>query len=71
MYHEKEALWARVLLNKYFSNAIRNSNNPDALPSSLNWNAVKVGFPVFSKGIWWRIGNGSSKTVWRDCWIKG
>ena len=71
MYHEKEALWARVLLNKYFSNAIRNSNNPDAPPSSLNWNAIKVGFPVFSKGIWWRIGNGSSKNVWRDCWIKG
>ena len=52
MYREKEALWARVLLNKYCSNARNSSNNPDGLPSSFNWNAIKVGFPIFSKGIW-------------------
>jgi len=51
MYHEKEALWARVLLNKYCSNARNSSNNLDGLPSSSNWNAIKVGFAIFSKGI--------------------
>ena len=45
MYHEKEALWARVLLTKYCSNIRINSNNPDGLPSS-NWKAIKVGFPM-------------------------
>ena len=47
MYHENEALWARVLLTKYCSNARNNSNNPDGLPSSSNWNAIKVSFPIF------------------------
>ena len=45
VYHEKEALWARVLLTKYCSNARNGSNNPDSLPSSSNSNAIKVGFP--------------------------
>ena len=52
LYHEKEALWARVLLNKYYSNARMISSNPDGLPSSPNWKAIKTGFPTFSKGIW-------------------
>lgn len=51
MYHEKQVLWARVLLNKYCSNTRRNSINPDALPSSSNWNSIKLGFPAFSNGI--------------------
>ena len=71
MYHEKEALWARMLLTKYCSNAKNRSNNPDSLPSSPNWNAIKVGFPYFSKGIWWRVGNNSKKSVWMDNWICG
>ena len=45
VYHEKEALWARVLLTKYCFNARNGSNNPDSLPSSSNSNAIKVGFP--------------------------
>ena len=69
MYHEKEALWARVLLTKYCSNIRINSNNPDGLPSSFNWKAIKVGFPMFSKGIWWRVGNNSRKSVGMDSWI--
>lgn len=36
MYHEKEALWARVLLTKYCLNVRNRSNNPDNLPSSPN-----------------------------------
>lgn len=47
MYHEKEALWARLLLAKYCSSVRMRSNNPDGLPSSSNWNAIKVGFPIF------------------------
>ena len=71
LYHEKEALWARVLLNKYCSNARMISSNPDGLPSSPNWKAIKTGFPTFSKGIWWRVGNNSRKNVWMEKWIHG
>ena len=60
-----------MLLNKYCSNARSNSNNPDGLPSSSNWNVVKVGFLILSEGIWWRVGNGSRKSVWVDNWIRG
>ena len=70
MYHEKKALWARVLLTKYCSIIRINSNNPDGLPSSSNWKAIKVGFPVFSKGIWQRVGNNSRKSVWKGSWIR-
>ena len=63
MYHEKEALWAKVLLKKYCSKVRCNSRDPDKLPSSTSWNAIKDGFPIFSKGIWWRDGHGSRKNV--------
>ena len=59
------------MLTKYCINIRINSNNPDGLPSSSNWKAIKVGFPVFSKGIWWRVGNNSRKSVWMDSWIRG
>ncbi|KAL0013724.1 hypothetical protein SO802_000793 [Lithocarpus litseifolius] len=62
---------ARVLLTKNCSNARNRSNNPDSLPSSPNWNAIMVGFPNFSKGIWWRTGNSSKKSIWMDNWICG
>ncbi|KAK9990920.1 hypothetical protein SO802_025905 [Lithocarpus litseifolius] len=50
---------------------LRRAANPDALPSSPNWFAIKLGFPTFAKGICWGIGNGSRKSVWIDNWIKG
>ena len=71
MYQEKETVWARILLNKYCSNSRRRAANPDALPSSPNRSAIKLGFPTFAKGICWGIGNGSRKSVWIDNWIKG
>lgn len=60
-----------MLLTKYCSIDRNRAANPDGLPSSSNWNAIKVGFPVFSKGIWWRVGNNSRKSVWMDSWIRG
>lgn len=71
MYHEKEALWAKVLLNKYCSQTRCNSKDPDKLPSSASWKAIKAGFPFFSNGIWWRVGQDSKKNVWLDNWVRG
>lgn len=34
IYHVKDAVWARVILNKYCSNHRKSAENPDKLPSS-------------------------------------
>ncbi|KAK9986163.1 hypothetical protein SO802_031114 [Lithocarpus litseifolius] len=49
LYQEKEALWAKIIITKYCSTSRRNSKDPDKLPCSPNWTAIKMGFPIFSK----------------------
>ena len=71
MNQEKEALWSRVILGKYCSADRRRSRNPDKLPASPNWAAVKLGFKTFEEGICWVVGNGEKINVWTDCWVKG
>ena len=71
MYKEKEALWANVILKKYRSVDRRRSSNPDKLPASSNWKAIKAGFQTFADGICWGVGNGTRIRVWTDCWIRG
>ena len=61
MYHEQDALWTKVILNKYCSHSRIRSREPEKLPSSPNWKAISLGFPIFKK---------------RDClrdwkWIRG
>ena len=51
MYHEQDANWAKVILHKYYLDLRARSSNPDKLPSSPNWKAIKMGFPIFVKGI--------------------
>ena len=51
MFKEKEALWAKVILKKYYSLDRRRSRNLDKLPASSNWKAIKVGFQTFVDGI--------------------
>ena len=71
LYHEKEALWTKVLLNIYCSQSRKNSIDPDKLPCFPNWKAVKQGFHVFSKGIGWSVGNNSTLKFWTNNWVKG
>lgn len=71
LYQDKEAPWAKVILKKYCSTLRARAREPDKLPSSPNWKAVKLGFPVFLKGVCWGVGNGSRIRVWLDNWIKG
>ena len=51
MYHEQDTLWAKVILKKYCANLRIRSRDPDKLPSSPNWKAINLGFPIFKKGI--------------------
>ena len=51
MYQEKESLWAKVILRKYCSIERRRARDPDKLPASPNWRAIKAGFQTFNDGI--------------------
>lgn len=62
--------WARIILKKYCSGLRVKASNPNSLPSSPNWKAIKVGFPVFLKGVYWGIGDGSRIRFWSDSWIR-
>ena len=71
LYHEKDALWSKIVLNKYCSRARRISKDPDKLPCSSVWNAIKAGFPVFEKGVCWIAGTNSKLLFWKNNWLKG
>lgn len=71
MYQEQEALWAKVILNKYCASSRRRSRDLEKLPFSPNWKAINLGFPTFKKGIFWGIGNGTRVNVWLDNWVNG
>ena len=58
MYQKKDALKAKVILGKYCSQSRRLSKDLEKLPCSTNWKAIKMGFPIFSKGICWNVGIG-------------
>ena len=51
IYHEQDALWAKVMLRKYCANSRVRSRDPKKLPSSPNWKAISLGFPIFKKWI--------------------
>ncbi|KAF3970206.1 hypothetical protein CMV_006074 [Castanea mollissima] len=61
----------RCDLGKYCSADRRRSRDPDKLPTSPNWVAVKLGSQTFEKAICWGVGNGERIKVSTDCWIKG
>ena len=64
-------MWVKVLLNKYCSHMRGQSLDPDKLPCSSNWAAIKVGFPIFKQGICWNVGNKSGLSFWVSNWVKG
>ena len=67
---EKEALQAKVILNKYCSSDRRRSRDLDKLLASSNWKATKVGFQTFEKGMGWSVGDGRKIKAQSDCWIR-
>ena len=71
MYHEQDALWAKVILKKYCANSRGRSRDPEKHPSSPNWKAINLGFSIFKKGIAWGIGNGVGVNLWMDNWVNG
>ena len=60
---EKDSIWAKVILRKYCSVERRRVREPDRLPCSPNWRAIKAGFQTFADGICWGVGNGERINV--------
>lgn len=60
-----------VILKKYCSDSRSKAMNPNMLPSSPNWVAIKLGFPTFTDGICWGIRRESRRNFWMDKWIGG
>ena len=71
LYQENDSLWAKVLLSKYCSRQRMKVRDPDSLPCSPTWKAIKVGFPVFEKGVYWSVGSKSTLNFWESKWVKG
>ena len=70
MYQKKDALKAKVILGKYYSQSRRLSKDLEKLPCSTNWKAIKMGFLIFSKGICQNVGNGTMLNFWTDKWMR-
>ena len=49
----------------------RRARDPEKLPCSPNWRAIKAGFQTFAEGICWGVGNGERIKIWADSWIRG
>ena len=60
---EKDSIWAKVILRKYCSVERIRVREPDRLPCSPNWRAIKAGFQTFADGICWGVGNGERINV--------
>ena len=61
----------KVTLKKYCANSRIRLRDPEKLLSSPNWKAIKLGFPIFKKGIAWGIGSGAGVNLWMDNWVNG
>ena len=60
-----------MILRKYCSVERMRAREPDRLPCSPNWRAIKAGFQTFANGICWGVRNGERIKVWTDSWIRG
>ena len=65
---EKEAIWAKVLRQKYYSNRRINSANADRHLGSHIWKALKKGRSTFNEGSMWTVGRDSKVSFWWENW---
>ncbi|KAK9991109.1 hypothetical protein SO802_026094 [Lithocarpus litseifolius] len=69
LHTEREALWALVLWKKYHNNRRLNASNPDRLPCSQVWTAIKRGRETFEKDRLMMISKDSNVSFWRGNWL--
>ena len=66
---EKEAIWTKVLRQKYYSNRRINSTNADRLSGSQIWKALKKGRSTFNEGSMWTVGRDGKVSFWWENWM--
>ncbi|KAK9986020.1 hypothetical protein SO802_030971 [Lithocarpus litseifolius] len=66
---EGEALWDQVLRRKYCSRIRLCAANPNKLPCSSIWAAMKKGMDTFTKGSRWMVGRDSKLSFWYSNWL--
>ena len=66
---ERDALWAQVHWQKYHNNRRLNASNPDRLPCSQVWIAIKRGKETFKKCSLMMISKDSNVSFWRGNWL--
>jgi hypothetical protein len=62
------SLCARVLKARYYPRGNIIDTVFTGNPSS-SWSAISYGLELLKKGMVWRVGNGRSIRIWRDCWL--
>jgi hypothetical protein len=63
-----KSLCARVLKACYYPRGNITATVFTGNPSS-SWTTISYGLELLKKGIVWRVGNGRSIRIWRDCWL--
>lgn len=70
LHNEKDAIWARVISQKYGSLRRTRSFKTGPRLCSVTWAGMKKGASVFNKGIKWLPGRESGLSLWFDKWHK-
>ncbi|KAK3229436.1 hypothetical protein Dsin_001317 [Dipteronia sinensis] len=66
----ENGLWDSMLKAKYIKDGnIAKARNSYIHNSSSTWRGVAFGVELISKGLKWRVGNGSQILFWTDVWI--
>ena len=66
---EGDVPWVQVLSKKYCSGRRLSAANPNSLPCSSVWAAMKKGMGTFKKGSRWTVGRESKLSLWYSCWL--
>ena len=66
---EGDVPWVQVLSKKYCSGRRLSAANPNNLPCSSVWAAMKKGMGTFEKGSRWTVGRESKLSLWYSCWL--
>ena len=66
---EGDVPWVQVLSKKYCSGRRLSAANPNSLPCSSVWAAMKKGMGTFEKGSRWTVGRESKLSLWYSCWL--
>ena len=69
--NKPEALWVRVMRNKYRCGEETIPNIRRRSKASNAWKGIASVWPYFKQNLIWRVRDGNSVRIWKDHWILG